>query len=127
MYSWNFDRYEEEWDECEPTVEACLAAARNSVDDYEAETGVKPTVVYIAETRDYVPHVSAVDALDPLEEQAIDECGEVGELWESFRYEEKEQLEELEKELNKVVHIWMKKYGYYPNFGYLENIKEYTL
>lgn len=122
-YIWNFNKDEEIWQNDEhDTIDECLKAAKK-----EADTDEHQTVVYIGECVPYTPEVDCTDILDRMQEQAGEMCGDVGGDWCAYDWHKKEELEELNDSLTNIVCDWLKKYGYYPGFSNIQNIKEYQL
>lgn len=122
-YTWSFDRDAEIWGNEEyDTVEACLYDAKG-----EARLDESQMAVYIGECVPFLPEADCTDILDRLEEQAGEMCGEVGGDWDAYNWNEKEELQELNDSLTTVVCDWLKKYGYYPGFYAIQNIREYLL
>ena len=122
MYTWNFDG-DAEW--CQnasfETVDECIEDATYQHPDEDYET------VYVGECVPFVPTVMAADVLDSLQGDAGDFAGEIGDEWSAYTWKNKEELNELSDALTSVVHEWMRKYGYYPNFYAIQNIREYPM
>lgn len=122
-YTWSFDRYADMWDNEEyDTAEECFNAAKE-----EGKLDECQTVVYIGECVPYIPEADCTDILDRLQEQAGEMCGDIGGDWCAYDWHKKEELEELNNSLTNIVCDWLKKYGYYPGFSSIQNIKEYRL
>ncbi|MCI6468148.1 MAG: hypothetical protein MSA90_22125 [Faecalicatena sp.] len=122
-YIWNFKEDEDLWFNDEhDTVEECLEEARK-----EAERDEHQAIVFIGECIPYTPEADCTDILDRMQEQAGEMCGEVGGDWCAYKWLKKEELEELNDTLTSAVCDWMKKYGYYPTFYSIQNIREYQL
>lgn len=122
-YSWSFDGDAELWSNSADSVEDCIfqANTENGYDGYEHET------VYIGENAPFVPTVDAESVLDQMQEDAGEFAGEIGNEWYAYSYEKMDEIAELNDALTKVVHDWMRKYGYYPYFFRVDNIKPYPL
>lgn len=61
-----------------------------------------------------IPCIDADGILEDLSEQVYDEVGEIAEDY--LCYMDKDHVKELEEKLNDVLHKWMKKYKYEPDF-----------
>lgn len=127
-YSWNFDKDEEIWDnDTFDTIEECIEAARNDIKSDIHHRGWKPTFIYIGMNEPFIPYVSAENILEGIEQDAYDEFGEAAESYSAYNPKDREELDELDEKLNILIRDWMKKYGYYPNFWRIVDIKEYSL
>jgi len=127
-YSWNFNQDDEIWkNDDEDSIEECIAKAKQEILDCNYSEDEIPRLIFIGENIEFVPCVDIDLMLENIEEQANDHCGEVGYEWEAYNHKKFDETEELQDKINKVVHEWMKKYEYYPNFYSIENIKEYWL
>ena len=122
-YYWSFDGDAELWNNSANSVEDCIfqANTENGYDGYEHET------VYIGESVPFVPTVDAESVLEQIQADACEFAGEIGEEWNAYNYKKMDEIAELNDALTKVVHDWMRKYGYYPNFSQVNNIKPYPL
>lgn len=123
-YTWNFDDGEEYWrNDVYESVEKCIEEAitylKENNDEYES--------IYVGQTIPFLPHVDAEQVLESIQEDAWEEVGELGEEWNAYDYKKKNEIDELSEALTKVVHEWMKKYGYYPSMFTIRNIKNYPL
>lgn len=119
-YSWNFDGNAEAWyNDSHDTIEECIEEARKDDDSYDT--------VYVGENIPFVPTVDAELLLDRISEEAYEFAGDVAENWRGYDYKKREELDELSEELSEVVHAWMKKYGYYPAFWQVIDVKPYPL
>ena len=126
-YSWDFDEDAEIWhNEPYDKIDDCIVVAKEAVIDGDYQTDEPPTVVYIGENIPFIPTVDVERMLENVEEQACDYVA-IGGDWQAYNYKQKEELQELENSMNNVLHAWLKKYGYYPNFYSIEKIKEYSL
>ena len=122
-YTWSFKKDVEIWGSGEyNTIAECLKEARE-----EAKRDKQQTVVYIGECIPWEPRVNEYTVLDQLEEDACYECGEVGCDWQPYSWKKREERKELADILTNAVCDWMKKYGYYPDFYKIEDIKEYRI
>lgn len=119
-YSWSFDRDAEFWYASADSIEACIAEAKTENED-DSDT------VYIGENTPFVPHVDVDLMLERIVEEAFEFVGEVSEDWRACDYKKREELDELSASTDQVVTDWMRKYGYYPVFYQVENIKPYPL
>ena len=119
-YSYNFDENAEAWyNDSHDTIEECIDEARKYDDSYDT--------VYVGENIPFVPTVDAELLLDRISEEAYEFAGDFAENWYGYDYNKRGELDELSNELSKVVHAWMKKYGYYPEFWQVTNIEPYPL
>lgn len=124
-YSWNFNEDAELWDnDAHDTIEACAEDATATAAEYGKDYH---KTVYVGENSPFVPYVDAEAILEAVEEQACEFAGEIGGDWYACDSKKPEQLEELSGALTAVVNEWMKKYGYYPEFYAVENVKAYPL
>ncbi|WEG18591.1 hypothetical protein PQ478_08915 [Alkalihalophilus pseudofirmus] len=82
------------------------------------------SVIYIGQVKDISFGVPIDWLLDQLREEAYEQAGEVSQDF--MMYVNKEHRYELENQLNNVLHDWMKKYNYEPNFWTVENIEEFN-
>lgn len=127
-YSWELDGNAERWyNDTHDNIDDCITDAKEAVIDGDYQTDEPPTVVYIGENIPFIPTVDVERILDNVEEQAYDYCGDIDGDWAAYNYKKKEELQELEDSINTILHVWLKKYGYYPNFWRIENVKEYPL
>lgn len=126
MYSWNFDKDAEYWDNGTfDTIEECISDVRNGLDleIFEGED-----VVYIGECVDFEPYVNAEEILDTLEVCAYDEFGEFAEDWRTYSHvEDEEALNELSEQLTNIIKDWLKKHSREPHFFRIESITPYNI
>lgn len=122
-YSWSFDGDAALWRNSADSIKDCISEAEteNGYDGYENET------VYIGANVPFIPTVDAESILDQIQEDAGEFAGEIGCEWDAYSYKKMDEITELNDALTKVVHDWMRKYGYYPNFYQVNNIKPYPL
>lgn len=126
-YTWDFNKEAEIWyNDSFDTIEECIECAKKAVKE-ELDYEEPPTTVFIGENIPFIPTVDVDSMLDRINEMAGDECGEVGGDWDAYDYKKKDEMEELRKNVDAVVIAWLKKYGRYPGFSSIDNIKEYSL
>ena len=124
-YSWNFDEDAEFWyNDAQDTVEECIEDAKETIKENDEDWHDH---VYVGNNIPFVPVVDAESVLEDIQERASEFVGEVADDWDAFNYKKHDELDELSNALSVVVRDWMKKYGYYPHFYAVENIKSYPL
>lgn len=125
MYTWNFDRNAENWNNGEfDNVAECLQEASKMKEYYKLET----EIVYVAETKPYTIYCNIDALLDQVGESAYDEIGEAAEDWYTYDpVKDKDDLEKLEKEITQLVTKFLEKTNNLPHFYYIENVKSYNL
>lgn len=123
QYTWETEQYADIWRSgVFDSVAGCLKEAK---EDFGLALG---TAIYVGEVTPFVPRIYATDVLDRLEDNASDECGEIGEEYEAYdRKEDTAILNELSQKLTKVLTNWLRKYGKYPNFYTVSNVKKYEI
>ncbi|MBC3889482.1 hypothetical protein GH810_14295 [Acetobacterium paludosum] len=130
-YTWDFNPDAEVWhNNTFDTVEECIEDAKAAVEDENSEFEEKHDVIYIAETRQYIPTVDSgaiEDMFATMADIASDEYGELGSEWEPYDYRKTDEVEELRVSIDAVVMAWLKKHDRYPDFYGLDNIEEYPL
>ena len=124
-YSWNFDEDAEMWgNDTHDTIEECIEDAQ---DELTLDHTILTQNVFIGENMPFLPYVDAERLLDNLQEDASEFAGEVGGDWNAYDYKKRDEIDELSAKLSEVVVEWMKKYGYYPEFYQVSDIKEYVI
>lgn len=123
-YSWDFNEDAEIWrNDTFDTVEECLNDARRQDELY----GDSHIYIYIGENVAFAPCVDVETVLDICEENAADFCGQVGRDWDAYDHKRENELDELREAMDRVLHDWMKKHGYYPEIYSVEGMKRYDL
>lgn len=113
QYIWN-ENDEEYWNnDSFDTIEEALKDAKTNTNNIKG--------VYIGQVRNFVPRVKADDVIEQIQEDAYELVGDVSENY--FSKVSKEHEEELNKTLTMVFNIWAEKYGYTPDFYYIDKIK----
>lgn len=105
---------------------AYFETKEQAVEDGKKEYGEDYKHFYVGQIKDVsfalTPNVDSV--LEGIAQNVYDEVGEVSEDY--LNHIEKEHYEALEDELNKVISVWMDKYGYKPEFFKVVNVEKVT-
>jgi hypothetical protein len=123
-FTWSFDRLAEVWgNDVYSSVDECIVAARAE----DELCGGRHGAVYVGETAPFVPSASVDLVLDMIEGTAADECGEIGHDWDAYDNSKQAELDELQLVMDRVICAWLRKYGYWPEFYSVEDVREYVL
>ncbi len=121
MYAWTYD--DTAWDSggvCD-TLEKCITQAKDERECFDPDV----KFVYIGEFKEYEPYVDIEYVIERMEENAYDAVGEFSEDWlNDMTHEEKKELQKI---INKTIVNYLKDKGHMPNFGTVEEYKEYSL
>ena len=127
-FYWSFNEVADDWNNSADTIEKCILIAQDEVREYEEcedyEVGEIKTV-FIGELELYEPYINGSRFIDYAIDDAWDKCGEIADRFLDDYTEEEERL--LDKMLNDTFKSWLEKTENMPNFGLIENIKEYSL
>ena len=127
-FYWSFNEGADCWDNSADTIEKCVLIAQDEVREYEEcedyEVGEINTV-FIGEFKIYESYINCSRFIDYAIDDAWEKYGEFADRFLDDCTEEEERL--LDKMLNNTFKSWLEKTENMPNFGSIENIKEYSL
>jgi len=127
-YTWDFNPEAEVWyNNTFGSIEECIEDAKAAVEDENSEFEEKHDVIYIAETKPFIPNADIESIFEQMVQDAYDQCGESAETWEPYGTFSSSEFKELKDEINEVINGWLKERDRYPCIYNIDNIEEYPL
>ena len=127
-FYWSFNEVADCWGGSADTIKKCIWIAQDEVREYEECEGYEVgeiKTVFIGEFKIYEPYINSSRFIDYAIDDAWEKYGEFADRFLDDCTEEEEKL--LDKMLNDTFKSWLEKTENMPNFGLIENIKEYSL